>query len=195
MKPSFKKRPLESEIYAIYNGNTTILCDPEAAPRPKFQWKKDGNVIGSGGHRRIYPSGTLVISPTSRDDEGVYTCVATNPYGTDESKSRLIVLQELRFTQPLPARIITNINELLYLECYVTHDELLDIAYIWTHNGQVINDNEDPVLNDERFIINSNSLEVRNLTLLDGGEYECVAKSAVNRITSRTAVIVQGPPR
>lgn len=94
MKPSFHKRPLESEIYAIYNGNTTIVCDPEAAPRPKFQWKKDGNVIGAGGHRRILPTGTLIISPTSRDDEGIYTCVATNTYGTDESRSRLIVLRK-----------------------------------------------------------------------------------------------------
>jgi hypothetical protein len=94
MKPSFKKRPLETDIYAIYNGNTTIVCDPEAAPRPKFQWKKDGNMIGAGGHRKILPTGTLVISPTSRDDEGVYTCMATNAYGTDESKARLIVLRK-----------------------------------------------------------------------------------------------------
>lgn len=94
MKPSFKKYPLESEIYAIYNGNTTIECKPEAAPRPKFQWKKDGNIIGAGGHRRILPGGTLIISPTSRDDEGVYACVATNSYGTDESRARVIVLRK-----------------------------------------------------------------------------------------------------
>lgn len=94
MKPSFKKRPLESEIYAVYNGNTTIECDPEAAPRPKFQWKKDGQLIGPGGHRRILPSGTLIISPTSRDDEGVYACVASNQAGSDESRSRLIVLRK-----------------------------------------------------------------------------------------------------
>lgn len=94
MKPSFKKRPLEAEIYAMQNGNTSIICDPEAAPRPKFQWKRNGQLIGSGGHRRILPSGTLNISPTSRDDEGVYTCVATNQGGTDESTARLIVLRK-----------------------------------------------------------------------------------------------------
>lgn len=97
MKPSFKKRPLESEIYAVYNGNTTIECDPEAAPRPKIQWKKDGQLIGAGGHRRILPSGTLIISPTSRDDEGVYTCVASNQAGSDESRSHLIVLRKFCF--------------------------------------------------------------------------------------------------
>uniref|UniRef100_W4VRM9 Putative contactin 3 plasmacytoma associated n=1 Tax=Corethrella appendiculata TaxID=1370023 RepID=W4VRM9_9DIPT len=194
MKPSFKKKPLESEIYAIYNGNTTIECEPEAAPLPKFQWKKDGNVIGSGGHRRILPTGTLIISPTSRDDEGVYTCIATNTYGTDESHARLIVLQELRFTQTLPPRVITQIDELMFLQCNVIYDEILDVAFIWTHNGQIINPSDDVTMDDPRFFTNYNSLEVHNVTLLDGGDYECIAKSAVNRIVSKTNVIVQGPP-
>ena len=46
LKPSFKKRPLEIETYAAEGGNTSIICNPEAAPRPKFVWKKDENVIG-----------------------------------------------------------------------------------------------------------------------------------------------------
>lgn len=192
MKPSFKKRPLESEIYAIANGNTTILCDPEAAPRPKFQWKKDGNVIGAGGHRRILPSGALIISPTSRDDEGIYTCVASNAYGVDESRARLIVLQELRFLQSLPPRTITEIDRFLYMQCDVYHDELLDVAFIWTHNGQIINEHADQI--NHRMVVNYNTLEIHNLTLLDGGTYECIAKSAVNQIATRTEVTVLGPP-
>lgn len=189
MKPSFKKRPLESEIYAIYNGNSTIVCDPEAAPRPKFQWKKDGNVIGSGGHRRILPSGTLIISPTSRDDEGIYTCVATNTGGTDESRARLIVLQELRFTQTPPPRITSQIHDLIYLQCEVSYDEVLDVAFIWKHNGETIRTDE-----NERIRVDRNRLTVHNITLLDAGDYECVVKSAVNKIISKTTVVVEGPP-
>lgn len=70
----------------------TIKCNPEAAPRPKFVWKKDGNVIAAGGHRKIYDNGNLYISPVSRDDEGIYTCTASNELGLDESKGRLLVL-------------------------------------------------------------------------------------------------------
>lgn len=166
MKPSFLKYPLESEIYAIYNGNTSIVCDPEAAPRPKIQWKKDGNIIGAGGHRKILPTGTLIISPTSRDDEGVYTCVATNTYGTDESKARVIVLrkleanrmllkvklnlidfclfaEELRFTQALEPHIYLQVYDLLFLHCDVSFDEVLDVAFVWKHNGQTIKDKKD----------------------------------------------------
>ncbi|XP_052867950.1 contactin [Anopheles cruzii] len=202
MKPSFKKRPLESELYSIVNGNTTILCEPEAAPTPKIVWKKDGNVIGSGGHRKIYPTGTLFISPTSRDDEGTYTCIASNNQGMAESKARLIVLQELRFTEQLPVKQIKQIGEMLYLRCDVTYDPLLDVAFIWTHNGQVLNDpryEDQPMVRDPfalqyRIRIHYNSLEVHNLTLVDGGEYECIAKSSVNRIVTKSNVLIQGPP-
>lgn len=45
-KPSFKKQPLEIETYAAEDGNVTINCNPEAAPKPQFIWKKNGHVIG-----------------------------------------------------------------------------------------------------------------------------------------------------
>ncbi|XP_058468109.1 contactin [Malaya genurostris] len=193
MKPSFKKNPLESEIYSIYNGNTSIACDPEAAPRPKIVWKKNDNIIESGGHRRILPSGTLYISPTSRDDEGLYTCIASNSQGVADSKARLIVLQELRFLEQLPIKLIKQVNEMLYLRCEVSYDEILEIAFFWAHNGRIIN-----VSNNEhvssKYFINHNSLEIHNLTQLDAGEYKCIAKSAVNEIVSKTNVVIQGPP-
>lgn len=94
MKPSFKKHPMEPETYAADRGNVTLTCNPEAAPRPTFVWKKDGNVLGSGGRRHIHENGNLVISPVSRDDEGTYVCVATNTYGNDETRGRLLVLRE-----------------------------------------------------------------------------------------------------
>lgn len=93
-QPSFKKNPVESETYAAEGGNVTIKCNPEAAPRPQFIWKKDGIEIGSGGHRRIFENGNLLISPVSRDDEGIYTCAASNELGLAESNGRLIVLRK-----------------------------------------------------------------------------------------------------
>lgn len=87
---------MESESYAAEGSNVTIICNPEAAPMPKFVWKKDGNVIGDGGRRRILTNGNLLIDPVSRDDEGTYVCTATNEYGSDETRGRLIVLRETK---------------------------------------------------------------------------------------------------
>ena len=91
MKPSFKKHPMEPTIYAADFGCTKIICNPEAAPKPTIIWKKDGNVIDSGGRRRILDNGNLIISNVSRDDEGTYVCTASNEYDSDETRGRLIV--------------------------------------------------------------------------------------------------------
>lgn len=48
--------------------------------------------LGSGGRRKILENGNLIIAPVSRDDDGIYTCIAENMHGTAESQGRLIVL-------------------------------------------------------------------------------------------------------
>lgn len=44
---------MESETYAAEGGNFNLVCNPEAAPRPRFVWKKAGNVLGSGGIKLV----------------------------------------------------------------------------------------------------------------------------------------------
>lgn len=94
LKPTFKKHPMESKTYAAEYGNVTLVCNPEAAPKPKFVWRKDGNVIGHGGKRKILDNGSLFIERISRDDEGIYTCAASNLYGGDETRGQLIVISK-----------------------------------------------------------------------------------------------------
>lgn len=94
--PNFRKHPLETELYAAEEGNLTISCQPEAAPFPEFQWKKDGYNVGTSGGGRVFimPNGFLRINPVRIEDEGNYTCIARNVYGQDMSSGRLIVLRE-----------------------------------------------------------------------------------------------------
>lgn len=46
--------------------------------------------------------------------------------------------EELRFIQTLPPAIYHQIGELLYLHCDVIYDEVLDVAFVWRHNGQPV---------------------------------------------------------
>lgn len=39
-------------------------------------------------------NGNLVINPIIKNDEGVYTCIAQNIYGTGENQERLIVMRK-----------------------------------------------------------------------------------------------------
>ena len=51
--------------------------------------------------------------------------------------------------QTLPQAVFHNIDELLYLHCEVSYDEVLDVAFIWKHNGQVI---RDKIIKDPRVV-------------------------------------------
>ncbi|XP_011135668.2 contactin [Harpegnathos saltator] len=191
LKPSFKKRPMESETYAAEGGNVTLMCKPEAAPKPDFKWRKDKTTLGAGGRRRIV-NGNLIISPVSRDDEGTYVCVATNEYGQDETRGRLIVLRAPYFIERLPTRIIMSYNQNQTLRCLGYADEMLDMAYIWKHNGMRIRNKD--LMNNPRIRVDGEYLDIINATFVETGDYECVLKSAVGEISSKTILIVEGPP-
>ncbi|XP_075218988.1 contactin [Lycorma delicatula] len=191
LRPSFKKRPLEPETYAAEGGNVTLYCRPEAAPRPKFVWKKDGTVLGSTGRRRVLDNGNLLISPVSRDDDGLYTCTASNTYGSDESQGRLIVLRGPSLVEAMDPRIITAVRRDVVLRCQAASEEILDLAYIWTHNGlRIVNTD----YRNTRIRNDDGTLEIHNITFAEAGDYECIVKSAVGRISTKTNVIVEGPP-
>ncbi|XP_041970407.1 contactin [Aricia agestis] len=193
LKPSFKKRPLESETYGSEGGNVTLKCNPEAAPKPTFTWKKDNIVIGAGGKRFITETGNLIIRQLSRDDEGVYTCVAKNQYGSDESRGRLIVLRAPRLVEHLPPRITTQVGQVVILHCNAEIDPILDTAYLWNHNGIRMKEAAD-LYADKRLKIDGGELTIYDVSLSDVGEYECVVKSAIGRISSRTQLRIEGPP-
>ncbi|KAL1492741.1 hypothetical protein ABEB36_010948 [Hypothenemus hampei] len=192
-QPSFKKYPLESETYAAEGGNVTIKCHPEAAPRPRFIWKKDGIEIAHGGHRKIFENGNLLLSPVSRDDEGVYTCIASNELGLAESRGRLIVLRGPMIVESPNQNILIINGRNIDLQCHATTEEMLDIAYLWTHNGLRIRD-LDLLNSNDRLRIDGGYLRIANATFSDSGDYECIVESAVGAIYFRTHVTVQGPP-
>lgn len=89
-------------------------------------------------------------------------------------------------------RIITAVNYNLTLRCLAETEEVLDIAYIWTHNGLRIRDRD--LLANPRLRIDAGMLDIINATFADAGDYECIIKSAVGRISSRAHVIIEGPP-
>ena len=142
LRPSFTKHPLEPRLYGAENGNITLQCKPEAAPRPNITWYHLGNRIGSGGKRIIYPSGSLLISQLTAAEAGQYECVATNKHGTDRNRTILAVKKGPSFkgpeaTRPNP-RIIATKGETVQLRCAAEADDVLDRAYYWRLNDFIL---------------------------------------------------------
>lgn len=83
-------------------------------------------------------------------------------------------------------------NQNQTLRCLGHTDEMLDVAYIWKHNDMRIRDKD--LRNNPRWHIDGEYLDIINATFAEAGEYECILKSAVGEISSKTNLIVEGPP-
>lgn len=97
-----------------------------------------------------------------------------------------------RIQESLPLRIKTAVNYNQTLRCRADTEEMLDVAYIWKHNGRRIRDKD--LETNPHFAIEGGILDIINATFAEAGDYECVVKSAVSQISTKTEVMVEGPP-
>ncbi|CAB3411308.1 unnamed protein product [Caenorhabditis bovis] len=66
-----------------------IICKAKGEPRPTIKWYKEGAEIQPKGSIHYYEKpieedtiwSKLEIDPATMGDQGVYACVANNPYG------------------------------------------------------------------------------------------------------------------
>ena len=73
-----------------------LNCEPDAVPLPTFKWSKvTGNnqsEIRSGGRYKLFSNGTLIIASVTQNDEGQYSCEATNDLGIRNATANASVL-------------------------------------------------------------------------------------------------------
>lgn len=55
---------------------------------------------------------------------------------------KFIFTEELRFVQLLQPQIVAQIHDYLYFHCDVSYDAVLDVAFLWKHNGQLVLETE-----------------------------------------------------
>lgn len=70
--------------------------------------------------------------------------IQCSSYGKNHCVFSSFSAEELRFIQTLPQAIYHQIGELLYLHCDVSYDEVLDVAFVWRHNGQLVQEKMNP---------------------------------------------------
>lgn len=94
--PVFKNQPVLDSQMATREGNTTIVCQPEASPAPAVTWSLNGRLLdlvrGVESRVMLLTSGNLLISQIQPADQGRYTCTAENLYG---AAVRTVVLSVL----------------------------------------------------------------------------------------------------
>ncbi|CAL8241804.1 unnamed protein product [Merluccius merluccius] len=66
-----------------------MKCEAMGHPAPSITWTRNGHEIHSDIRVAQLPDGSLRILSPDKEDEGVYTCTATNRHGTTSAASRI----------------------------------------------------------------------------------------------------------
>lgn len=88
MPPNIQAGP---RVMKVPVGHAVELpCRVRGVPEPTLIWTKDGVSYP------VSPDGSLAFQNVRLDDEGSYTCTATNTAGRDEARVQLLVQGQLQ---------------------------------------------------------------------------------------------------
>ncbi|XP_060078104.1 contactin-like [Ylistrum balloti] len=198
--PTFAKYPVTEEFIGALNGNLTIVCRPESAPKATITWLRNGanmnlrvSSVETGDRVRLLPNGYLYMTKLTYGDNGLYTCVAENILGKATSSGRLTIKQGTVITRGPQAETKVVMNETAFLPCEASYDTNLDLVYVWKFNGHDI----DPDVDVHYKVVMSSYLKglyIQNVLFKHEGTYECVAKTPLNQASVSGFLDVLGPP-
>ncbi|KAH9500753.1 Hemicentin-1, partial [Bulinus truncatus] len=170
--------------------NGSLLCQATGRPTPKLSWRrKDAKPIDFNGRFKQAQSGSLEITNIQQGDEGVYTCVAQNPFGSSESDAYIsvtgIVRPLIAYTSPFVRAVQGESAE---LECVVLLGKPKP-KLNWLRNGRLLRETDRIRLSEPGRILISDVLEE------DKGDYVCIASNIGGNETYSVNLDVLVPPR
>lgn len=94
--------------------NASFTCSVTGHPKPKIVWKKGEEVVSDDGQKYILSSNGLQLSITdlAKDDEGNYTCYASNSLG---QQSTTLTLEVIDAPRGVGAGVVAGIILLIIL--------------------------------------------------------------------------------
>uniref|UniRef100_A0A8D0DES8 Contactin 1 n=1 Tax=Sander lucioperca TaxID=283035 RepID=A0A8D0DES8_SANLU len=191
--PTFEHNPVK-RVLAPKNGRVVIQCRPKAAPKPTFSWSKDTELLYNSTRVFIWEDGSLEILNVTRADEGRYTCFAENDRGKANSTGSLLVTESTKITMA-PSNADVKVGENTRMQCAASHDPSLDITFIWSLDGRVIDLHKDSQHYERTLNGSSNGeLLIKSLQLKHAGRYTCTAQTPIDNVTASAHLVVRGPP-
>lgn len=98
-----------------------LPCIVRGVPEPSLTWAKDGVSYP------VSPDGSLAFGTVGLDDEGTYTCTATNTAGKDEARVQLLVQGWFHPKLIVYFWCFISIKCLKYLLCFFVFLKILEI--------------------------------------------------------------------
>ncbi|XP_041091981.1 neurofascin homolog (chicken) a isoform X32 [Polyodon spathula] len=181
--------PWNQLIKVIENNRTLLDCPYFGSPLPTLRWFKNGQGSNlDGGQYRVYDNGTLEIKRARKEDQGTYTCVATNILGKAENQVRLEVKEPTRIIRG-PEDLMAKQGTPARFDCRIKHDPTMRPTVIWLKDDKALTLGW-RVKKDEE------SMTIRNVNENDEGLYTCVVSTELDEdsATARLTVLDRPDP-
>ncbi|KAJ8382835.1 hypothetical protein SKAU_G00036130 [Synaphobranchus kaupii] len=171
-----------NQVYQVIRDNPALLdCAFFGSPIPNITWFKEGEPsVLSGDPYVLHENGTLEIREAQALNSGRYTCVATNVLGKKENHVNLEVKEPTRIQKQPEYKEVERKKSAVF-ECRVTHDPSLIPTVTWLKDSGELPD-------DERFVVDSDSLTITDVTEEDEGAYTCIMNTTLDQDSS-TAIL------
>ncbi|XP_032144816.1 neurofascin isoform X26 [Sapajus apella] len=179
--------PRNQLIRVILYNRTRLDCPFFGSPIPTLRWFKNGQGSNlDGGNYHVYENGSLEIKMIRKEDQGIYTCVATNILGKAENQVRLEVKDPTRIYR-MPEDQVAKRGTTVQLECRVKHDPSLKLTVSWLKD-------DEPLYIGNRMKREDDSLTIFGVAERDQGSYTCVASTELDQDLAKAYLTVLGRP-
>uniref|UniRef100_A0A8K9XAR1 Neuronal cell adhesion molecule a n=1 Tax=Oncorhynchus mykiss TaxID=8022 RepID=A0A8K9XAR1_ONCMY len=178
-----------NNVYQVITNNPAFLdCASFGSPIPTITWFKESQTsILNRDPYVIHNNGTLEINVAQSLNSGKYTCIASNNLGTRENHVYLEVKEPTRILAQ-PEYMVVQRNRKAVFECKVKHDPTLIPTMNWLKDNGELPD-------DERFLVDTDSLTINEVTEEDEGTYTCVMNTTLDQDSaSAMLTVVEATP-
>ena len=169
----------------------TLECRATGHPKPEITWHKDGKPLNvakssdaddaaksssSGKYALIHDSSLFIFAATlgrgNKSDAGVYHCQAANVHGVARSENATLAIAFLKedFRETPKSRQV-NAGTVVSMECKAPRGFPEPVVW-WEKDGAALKARDSVEL-----ALSNGSLSIRNASVVDNGEYVCVAKN------------------
>ncbi|XP_044212657.1 neuronal cell adhesion molecule-like isoform X3 [Thunnus albacares] len=171
-------------VYKVIKNHRALMdCASFGSPIPKITWFKDSRPGTLGGEAyNMHDNGTLEINIAQARNSGKYTCVARNILGIYENHVYLEVKEPTRILKQPEYKVVQRGRSVVF-ECKVKHDPSLIPTMNWLKDDGELPD-------DERLIIDPESLTITDVTENDAGVYTCVVNTTLDHDSASAELTV-----
>uniref|UniRef100_A0A8C8GZX5 Contactin-3 n=1 Tax=Oncorhynchus tshawytscha TaxID=74940 RepID=A0A8C8GZX5_ONCTS len=146
-------------LHVTKGSSVKLECFALGNPVPAITWRRtDGNPL-PGKMKINHSNGVLEIPYFRPEDAGAYECVAENSRGKNIAKGQLIFQSMILSTQ---------LSANLQWECRASGKP--KPVYRWLKNGE-------PLVLEDRILLEGGRLAISRINLLDSGMYQCLAEN------------------